>query len=275
MQYIIDEKLAYNIEHCAKRIEKGFFNVFLIWGPTRCGKSTLAFQMAKELSLLLNVDFSDKDVFFSAEKITQEGIKGHRKKIYVLDEASFDGKGVDWQSKDQQNFLKMFNVAAKFNQTYFILLPHIEELKYNFVRDAHSMGLQVTYDADTLERGFFRMYDKNSLIYKWSMLSQKKLTEAEQAYFSHEGRFGNDLSFFNEEAYNKAKDEAIAELGKENKKEPQEKPRILADRFKKRLKDLVVYVYDKYKVPKRELIEISDTDKVTLNDWLREANVNA
>jgi len=217
---VSDPVLQKNCDKLVKRIKHGFFNIVVCWAPSRAGKTTCVFQMAKDIADDLGVPFNVKDnVWFSAKDIYEQGKKGHKRAVYVLDEAAFDGKAVNWQSNEQQTLLKLFDVAGKFNQTYFIVIPYLQTLKSDFIMNEHTMGIQISYDRNTLERGIFAIYTRIQLLAKYWMLVNKNYLDAAKATFAYRGTFIDDRSFIDEVEYERKKDEAIARLGEEREKE--------------------------------------------------------
>lgn len=215
-QYIKDEELRTCVNKLIKKVKHNYFNIIIVWGPTRTGKSTLGRQIAKTMADGLKVSFNAKNnIWFSAKELLEQGQKGIKHEVNMLDEAAFQGKGIDWQNKDQQNLLKLFDVAAKYNQTYILIIPHLEELKYNFIRNAHTVGVQVSYNADTLERGYFKMYNKINLLRKYDSYVKKLFIESDRVEGSHAGRFDDNDAIDDMDEYERKKDLAIQELGKD------------------------------------------------------------
>lgn len=263
----MDKILEQNVKHAALRIRKGFFNVFIVWGPTRTGKSTLVFQIANALATELGGTFTAKDnIFFSSKDIVDVGKKGVKNCIYVLDEASFDGKGVNWQNKDQQNLIKLFNTAAKYNQTYFLILPNLEELKSTFIRDDHSIGIQIGYNKRTLDRGWFRLYSKTQFLGKYWKLVNKHYADAQTSLYSYQGKFNEDLSFLDVEEYNRKKDEAIQRLGEEAEEE--EKLGAREKKYKTSLANMFMMLEAVGKT-KKELCAMANIDMQTYNKMMQ------
>lgn len=204
-----DGVLKTSMSHLVRKIEKGFFNIVLVWGGTRTGKSTLTFKCADAVARSVGVPFNDKYIFFDANELEKECSKGKKKQVYVLDEAAFDLTGEDW-SKDAQKKLKtFFSVAAKYNQTFFLIIPHIEELRKYFVINEHTRGMEVKYNRRTLERGFVTLYSRSALRTIYYLRKMNHYGKAEMV-FGFKDRFSKKMpASIDIDAYEKRKDEAI------------------------------------------------------------------
>lgn len=144
---IINNKTAKaNIDLKIKKIQQGLFNICIIWGPTRSGKSTIARQMAYYMSKELNRPFSVKNnIWFEVEELEKACNDPRREgECFILDEASFDLMSSDVGNKFQRALMKFYNTAAKYHQTHFILMPNLQQLKKDFLLDYHAYGFQTS-----------------------------------------------------------------------------------------------------------------------------------
>lgn len=197
------------MDHLIRKINKGFFNILLIFGATRSGKSTLAFQLGDYIAQNVGVTFTDKEVFFDAAALEAECSKGKKNAVFMLDEAAFDLTGEDWAKDAQKRLKTYFSVAAKYNQTFILIIPHIEELRKYFVINEHTRGIEVYYDRKTLRRGRCKLYSRSKLrqIY---YLRKMNHYGAAAAVWGFNNTFPNIIPpGINVEAYEAAKDAAI------------------------------------------------------------------
>lgn len=216
-----ERKIKENCDYLIKKIENGLFNIVVIFGGTRTGKTTLGFQMGKYIADGLKVPFSNEQIFFSSELLLQNAEK-KQKGVFQLDEASFDLKSVDWHSQTQKDFNTYLDTAAKYNQTLIIILPYLEFLAYRIVRDIHTLGIQVDYDRKTFAKGAVQIFDRYQLFDKYNLLKQKYLRKSEKIKGDY-ARTKYNVSFIDIDAYDREKDLAIAKgqtktVSKENQK---------------------------------------------------------
>lgn len=210
--------LRNNVERLVKKIEKGFFNIILIFGPTRTGKSTIGEQIGYYMSQKLGTEFTAKNnIFFDASELMNEAKKGVKNAVYQLDEAAFDLKGTDWAKGAQKQLLVLFNTAAMYNQTFIIIIPKLSEMRSHFVNDAHTQGIEVSYSKKTFERGFYKAYTSRQLMQKY-ILEKNNHKAAEFCSFSFRGRFNKNVDFIDQEEYTRKKIAAIDHIGVEDEK---------------------------------------------------------
>jgi hypothetical protein len=214
---IKDQTLARNVLKLCEKIENNFFNLVIIYGATRAGKSTLSMQMCQDMAQKLNVPFTVDNIFFGAKELLDEMKKGKRKHIYQLDEAAFNLKGADWADEVQKDLIKFIDTAAKYNQTLIIIIPYIEELKYRFIRDIHTKTMEVTFNPFTYERGWVKMYNHAAALKKYNLLKYKQFFQA--GYIKNTpARFTAETGAIDMVEYDKKKDAAIQALGEKEEK---------------------------------------------------------
>jgi hypothetical protein len=213
-QIVNSETLRNNLDRLVTKIKKNFFNIIIIFGATRTGKSTIATQIGYYMSHHLGNTFtSQSNIFFNVDELVEEGKKGVKNAVYQLDEAAFDLKGTDWAKSGQKQLLVLFNTAAMYNQTYIIIIPKLEELRSHFISDEHTCGLEVYYNKRTFERGFYKAYTSEQLMYKYMMLKNLQYQRAMRSVFSFHGRFNKYMDFVDEEEYVRKKIDAINKIG--------------------------------------------------------------
>jgi hypothetical protein len=124
------------------------FNVFFVFGETRSGKSTFARIMANYYAFNLQVPFTiEENVHFTVEDLGK-ACEGKKHGVFILDEASNDLLASDRGNMFQKYLLKYFNTAAKFNQTFFILMPHLGQVKKDFLLSRHVFGIKTYFYYD-------------------------------------------------------------------------------------------------------------------------------
>jgi len=214
---IQDDILKRNVMKLCEKIENNFFNLVIIYGATRAGKSTLSMQMCQDMAEKLGVPFTVDNIFFGASELLDEMKKGKRKHIYQLDEAAFNLKGADWADEVQKDLIKFIDTAAKYNQTLVIIIPYIEELKYRFIRDIHTKTMEVTFNPFTYERGYVKLYNHNHALKKYNLLKYKQFFQA--GYIKNTpARFTAETGNIDMAEYDRKKDAAIQALGEKEEK---------------------------------------------------------
>lgn len=213
-QIVNSATLRNNLNRLVTKIRNNFFNIIIIFGATRTGKSTLATQIGYYMSHYLGNTFTTQNnIYFNVDELVEEGKKGVKNAIYQLDEAAFDLKGTDWAKSGQKQLLVLFNTAAMYNQTYIIIIPKLEELRSHFISDEHTCGLEVYYNKRTFERGFYKAYTSEQLMYKYVMLKNLQYQRAMRSVFSFHGRFNKYMNFVDEDEYLRKKIDAINKIG--------------------------------------------------------------
>jgi len=243
VKLIQSETLKSNLDRLVNKINHGFFNNLIIFGPTRSGKSTLAVQIGCYLSQKIGVSFSNDDIFFDAGKMIKVAQIGKNRKVYVLDEAAFDLMGEDWQNKFQKMLIKIFMVAAKYNQTFILLIPKLEKLREFFISDEHTRAIQVYYNKKTLERGFFKAFSGQNLNLLYDALRNKRYWKLKDIRPDFNGRFNKRINYIDIDRYNKEKDDAIKNLGNKEKQ----------DKYKIILVKLAMILKNEYKIPYKKI----------------------
>ncbi len=225
--WISDLLLRRSLDRLVFKIQKGFFNIIIVWGPTRTGKSTLGAQMGKHMSEALGKPFDERNMFWDTEKLVEEAMKGKRDMVYMLDEAAFDMMGEDWQKQSHKDFIKIIFTAAKYHQTFIICIPVLEKLREAIVTDNHTVGLEVYYNEKTFQRGFFKIYKKSSLSRYYKALKKGKYINFKYIK-TMRGTFSARFDdFINRDHYEEMKDNAIKALGKKDKNKGTDKKQII------------------------------------------------
>ena len=219
------------------RIKSGLFNVFFIYGETRSGKSTVARKMAYYMAKELGVPFNVKDnVHFSVEKLG-EACEGAKWGVFILDEASNDLLASDRSNMFQTYLRKYFNTAAKFNQTFFILMPHLGQCKKDFLLSRHVFGIKTYFyynkDAKTDEERWLKgkgvAFNYLDLLEQLDHYNGKRY----KAYMHYYGD-GRDITFDSKEPYmttsewdlyEQKKDESISDMIQSYQKDEEEPPK--------------------------------------------------
>jgi hypothetical protein len=268
--YLYDNYLRENAKALAWRSLAGMPNIILIFGPTRWGKSTLAFCLAKEISEVCKVPFTVDNIDFDAEILVSEASNGKKHHVYVLDEGAFQLKGEDWQNKASKILRKFFNTAAMYNQTFIICIPFIGELHKAFIKDEHACGFRVhaklnrkaDKPEDMYKKGFVKAY-KKYLYAQWKGEKDNVHHSTLWKYASDVPicKFPKDISFIDEDKYQEKKKAAIKKLADDESasdKSHQRKAGLLAK-----------YVHKEQKLSYQKIGEIIGSHENTVGRLIR------
>lgn len=268
-EYIYKGIMQKNADVMADRVKiGGLFNIIVIFGPTRSGKSTLAFQIAKHISEKLGVPFTVDNIHFDAEEYIKF-LTGKKFYVGVLDEAAFDMKGEDWYNKASKKLRKYINTAAKFNQTLIICIPKLGSIHSDFVTDFHSRGIRthISYKqkpdgTNVWTRGVAKGYVGEKFFKQWE--HEKKFKKQENELWVYEKtigpfQFSKNISFIDEAAYQKKKEKAIESLDEDYDKND--------DRLK--VAKLAKFLKEEKNLPYREIASILDVHENTIGNLIR------
>lgn len=219
-----------------ERIRAGLFAVYIMLGDTRTGKSTLSRKMAWYTANALGVPMSVQDnIHFFADDLLK-ALPGKNRGVFILDEASNDLLASDRSNKFQIQLIKYVNTAAKYNQTLFILLPNLGQLKKDFLLSSHVFGFKtrVLYNSsgETPEkrwvRGFAWAYSHYDLLTLYDLYRQYRYKQ----YMMFAGESQISCHFTPEEPYltqedydlyESKKDAAIAKMAEKKNRKKEEK----------------------------------------------------
>ncbi len=212
----IDENLAMDgqlyeiLIKIEDRMNKKWDGVLGIDGMEGGGKTTIGTQICYTMSKLTGRPFSVQNVFFSVEKaIAYASTTDHQ--IIMIDEAVFDLLASEFWNPMQNLLIKLLMTAR--NKSHFIVLniPKFYMLRQYIVD--RLIGLVHIYSPDNLQRGYFAYYKLQQKNYVYEQWRKKKISSTIYKNYSFIGRFPKTFDvLIDEAAYEKAKNEAIANL---------------------------------------------------------------
>lgn len=194
----------------------------IIDGEEGYGKTTYSLALAYYIHYKTGRPFSEKNLFFDPEDLIKFA-KATEKQIIIWDEAAISGLSTEWFKKSQIDLGKLLMTCRKKRHFFIFNIPEFFELRRYFIRRA--LGLLHVYARHDTEIGRFVYYNKQSKNKLANLfLDRKKRTY--KKFISIRGSFPdvlderkpyNILDVFNEAVYDKQKDEAITNIGKEVK----------------------------------------------------------
>lgn len=216
--YFMENKLAEKLDLMVKRTEGNNKddNVILIDGDEGQGKSNMLAGIAGYIHLKTKRPLTNSNIFFDLDKLMKFAIHTE-KQIILWDEGALGGLATEWWKKNQVKFLKLLMVARKKRHFWVICIPKFFKLNEYLVVD-RSIAMIHCYSRKNVQKGRFTYLSKNKkeqLFYDWKRTRKRRYKK----YVSFRGSFPIALpKVFNEEEYERMKDEAILNLdGEEDK----------------------------------------------------------
>jgi hypothetical protein len=208
---LLHHVLKNNLDNRIKSAKRGVPTTFVVFGPQRSGKSTLAIQSAAYCAQQLGKEFTVDHIFFDVDSFLKESV-GKKNGVFVIDEAAFDLMGVDWHKAGAKKLLKYLLTGAKYGQIVFFLIPRLEKMTRNVIDDHHSKGLEIFLSRDGSKRSY-TLYNNDLMRIKYKLLKDYNLMGAMKVTTVHKDwTFKPDLDFIDVETYDKKKDEAIRKI---------------------------------------------------------------
>ncbi len=199
--------------------------VLLCEGSEGEGKTTLSIAIAYYISERLNREFDVSRVFFDVDKMI-EFAQSTEKQIIIWDEPALQALSTDWASSAVKNLTRLLMMARK--KQHFIIINMTKFYKFNeYVVVDRPMALIHVYSRRNIQSGRFMYIRKKCLEPLWRDYRFRKVRSYKK-YSSKtvRGTFpdilnpkykNNVLKVFDNATYEKAKDAAIMEIGKDTK----------------------------------------------------------
>src|SRR6056297_872642 len=168
MGELLHDVLKSNLDNRIKSAKRGVPTTFVVFGPQRSGKSTLAIQSAAYCAQKLGKEFTVDNIFFDVDSFLEKSV-GVKNGVFVIDEAAFDLMGVDWHKQGAKKLLKYLLTGAKYGQMVFFLIPRLEKMTRNVIDDHHSKGMEIFLSRDGSKRSF-TLYNNDLMRIKYKLL---------------------------------------------------------------------------------------------------------
>lgn len=276
--FYIDGNLKKNFDNfLIPGVQRKWDAVSLITGIEGSGKSTACMSFAK----YLDKDFPGEPledgttrrrcdrIVFTSEQFLEAIDKASAGQCIVFDEAIMGFMAADAATEMQRILIRKMTLIRKKRLYIFIVIPSLFLLRM-YMAVFRSKFMIHFYTPDGLKRGFFKFYnsDKKRELY----IAGKKDFNQDAAGFNFQGRTTNTEGlFFDVNEYDKKKDDAIASILIDPKKESRkvESFNIIKTRNQRGL--LLMYIYDqmKEKDPTLTLKGYSDKLKDLFGDHMQ------
>ena len=262
-ELIIDERLKAQCDFVfLPRIAKNWDNIIPITGMEGTGKTTLAFILAWYLS------GPNTRIVFTFEQFSEAFNSLSAGGTIIWDEFIFAGMSSDANSKLTKLAKKIFVTGRKKRLNILLLMPSIFMMEKYFAF-SRTICLLHCDSPDFINRGYAYWYSqkRKNIIRGSEQLKNTFNTPLRNANFHFRFELPpNEL--YSEEEYQKAKDEAISTLFKEDKEDKPKDGREL--KFKVRfLKD---HIDDLLSMSEEESAAIHGVNKRTIAEWKRFIN---
>ena len=215
---ITDKLLAQKLDLMIDRMgnKRKSDNLLLVEGDEGLGKTNMAVIVGDHISNITGRSFSNKNIFFDADKMF-EFAKSTEKQIIIWDEPALSGLSTDWHNKTQKNLIKLLMMVRK--KRHFMIFCFTKFFKFNeYIVVDRAIGMIHMYSSDGLNVGrwaYFKNQSKEALYNYWRTTRRR----AYKKFYDFRGKVSWKLpSIIDEKAYEKEKDKAILSIGG-NKKE--------------------------------------------------------
>lgn len=261
--YYLDGYLKTNIDdYMIKAVENKFDCVLLVSGPEGAGKSTLASTIATYLDPTfpgepLNDGTPRRKctrIVFTHKQVEEAIDAAHKGECVLIDEAILSMFSQDFSSDLQKVLIKKFTLIRKKRLYIIVVIPSIFLLRKYFAIFRTRACVHCRVD-EGIKRGTFNFYSYNSKRSLWI----RGIKEFDQGCVKPDftGAFTDTAGFFyDDDEYQKKKDEAITQLTAEPEKEKVELRKIRKEILIER-DGLFLYIFNglKLKNPKFSQIE--------------------
>jgi hypothetical protein len=266
LKYHIDEYLLQKIDLMSERCTQDNpkkDSLLIIHGGEGEGKTNTSALVGKYVSEKTNRPLSNKNLFFHADKLV-EFAQNSYDQIIIWDEPALEGLKAEWRNKAQINLTKLLMTARKRRHFFIFNISKLYKFNEYLVVD-RPMGLIHMYSENNVTPGRFAYVPRRNLPRLYIDYSTYKSVNFKKyaiftGGFPHKNKAGVELfkNIFDEEAYEKDKDEAIMSIGNSTKDEEKNALKV----FKKKIYSLEYPIESKEMMAKQLEINLS-----TLYRW--------
>lgn len=212
------------IDRCSQHGSKKD-TVLICEGAEGEGKTTLSVAIAYYVSEKTGREFNESKLFFDVNKMI-EYAQSTERQIIIWDEPALQALSTDWASSAVKNLTRLLMMARK--KQHFIIINMTKFYKFNeYIVVDRPMALIHVYSRRNIQSGRFMYIRKKYLENLWRDYRFRKRRNYHKYCSKHiRGMFPdvlnpkykyNVVKEFNIVDYEKKKDEAIMEIGKDTK----------------------------------------------------------
>ncbi|KKL18056.1 hypothetical protein LCGC14_2479340 [marine sediment metagenome] len=260
---IIDKLLAQKLDLMIDRMgnKRKSDNLLLVEGDEGLGKTNMAVIVGDHISKITGRSFSNKNIFFDADKMF-EFAKSTEKQIIVWDEPALSGLSTDWHNKTQKNLIKLLMMVRK--KRHFMIFCFTKFFKFNeYIVVDRAIGMIHMYSSDGLNVGrwaYFKNQSKEALYNYWRTTRRR----AYKKFYDFRGKVSWKLpKIIDEKAYEKEKDKAILSIGgdKSETLDNRENKLFFVKKFVK------VWIEKQIKIKGKDLSELFEIHNNTISNY--------
>jgi dephospho-CoA kinase len=264
MEFPMDKRLKEKMDLMINRStgKKHMDNLIVIDGDEGIGKSTLSVYLANYYASKTGRPFSVDNIFFDIHKLIKFA-QTTEDQIIIWDEAALGGLSTEHAKQHQVNLTKLLMTARKKRHFWIFNIPKFFKLNEYILVD-RAIALIHVYARREIHAGRFCYYKKKAkerLFYDRIRTRQRNYYK----YMSFWGTFPNCLTkIIDETEYDRKKDEAIASIGNEVKKNP----------WERKLLRIIEFMLDTGRTHK-EIGELTGIPRRTVTDYANRAAIQA
>jgi len=256
----IDAKLEYKLELLTKQLRiKDVW--ILVDGDEGSGKTNMLSYLLYYFHCATGREFTIERLYFDSEAMF-EWAKSNSNGLIGWDEACLGGLSIEWWNRSQINLLKFAMMGRKKHHVFVLCIPRFDKLKEDLRIDRTHALIHMNCGRKNDKYGHY-MYitrrGKKELNRLWKLKHIRCYERAMRKY----GGFGGWIPYvfpklYDEDTYEKKKDEAISSIGKRKIDETKQQFR----EFKSKLTNIKFPVQTK-----KEFARLLGLSYNTFKDW--------
>ena len=260
--YYLDGFAEQACQAVAKRVQERKQDILiLIDGREGSGKSNSAVALAYRIADLTGREFNVKNMFFDLGRMNKYA--GNTKdQIIVWDEAAAGGLAHSWSNASQKKLKSMLMMCRKLRHVFIFCIPRFYRLSSDLIERSYCMFHM--YEDKEEKLGNFMFYGQEGLERLYENWKKKRYPQ----YWSFKKLHGHFTwvlpRLIDEEAYEKAKDEAIKKLV--NEVHSVESPREIIYKTKREIAKKAWFIYKNL----RKVSDLVGIDRKTAGIWKKE-----
>ncbi len=136
--YFLHDNIKSLITFMSMRVSKNHDNLIIIDGKEGAGKTTLATAITYFYSWLMNIEFTEDNVFFDTNDLIEYAQTNEFKPI-LWDEAGLGARSNEWYNKSQLNLIKLLTTCRSKRHFFIFVIPDFKDLNPYFAGRATAL----------------------------------------------------------------------------------------------------------------------------------------
>lgn len=213
--YPISPKLQRKLDVLINQLKKNDVWI-IIDGDEGSGKTNMAAYIEYYVHCKTDREFNVDRIYFDSSDMF-EWVKINKEGLVAWDEAALGGLSTEWWSKAQQNLLKFAFVGRKHHHFFVLCIPEIFRLKQDLkVRRTHAL-IHMDLGKSRDKYGNYMYITRRGKRHLCELQRRKHVITYNKCCRKYGGFYGQIPYVFDKlvdvEAYEKKKDDAIANIG--------------------------------------------------------------